>query len=80
MRQRAVAVRGVSRLGVFRGSGSLAPGKLPGELDLVDFNRLDIALLRIAPLPESPPLPAAMPLELTTERSDGSLISIVLYR
>ena len=39
-----------------------------GELHMVDFNRLDIALLKIAPLPDLPPLPAAMPMELTTAR------------
>ena len=38
MRQRAVAVRGVSRHGVFREAGSLVPGKQPGELDLVEVH------------------------------------------
>jgi murein DD-endopeptidase MepM/ murein hydrolase activator NlpD len=41
----------------------------------VDFRRLDIAMLRIAPLPDSPALPRVPELELSAERADGSLIS-----
>jgi hypothetical protein len=45
------------------------------RLKSVDFERLDIAVLKIAPLADSPDLPQIMTPELSSERADGSLIS-----
>ncbi|WP_170937214.1 MULTISPECIES: serine protease [Rhodomicrobium] len=50
------------------------PVDVEGLFD-VNFKRLDISVLKIEPLADSPSLPAAVPLELGTERADGGLIS-----
>lgn len=47
----------------------------PTPIDGNDFERLDIAILKIELLPDSPAMPAPIQVERTIERSDGAMVS-----
>jgi hypothetical protein len=48
----------------------------PTPVEGPGFARLDVALLKIEALPASPPLPKPLVLDMSSEKGDGSLISL----
>jgi hypothetical protein len=47
----------------------------PTPIEGEDFDRLDVAVLTIEPMPDSPAMPSSIQIERNIERSDGSMIS-----